>query len=1092
MTAYYKKIVKLFPLPKNRNDLFCLYLTAVTISLYIIFRIYKVQSFDLTSFVDRIYGLAISDGLDVFKRQTLYFILLLVFTISFSGIVSLLSSIFSTFAKKYPHDVITFEKAALIGITSMMCVTELLFLMYPHYRLQFYMFVELTLTICGILLTRWILLLLHQKKLSTFLTLKISAFGFYFLLIGSYLAIQFLLSPIKSNVPQFIHWPLHTSPFFIAGWILASLDTKQLFFKSCAPLLLLPLSIIIAGEAQYLMVINDWEVSSKMLFLCFVVPLFLFSCCIYNQYKPNIQRKHILINQNALMKYWYFPVCLASLTAMIFWNSSLKTGDLLHPANSITPAHGFIAFGQIPFIDIWPTRGLWDCLFPTLFMLLGGEDYPTSSFIWNIIPNKIIAVLLIYTIFTRFVRPGYAFLLVLLLYPFNKLTYYDSLYYAIALLPTLFLPWAIKNLTFTRSIILWLIAAFTFLWMPSIGKATILGTWIILIIASLRQIKQIVYVILPSFLLVFCSLGLCYALMVTAHGGNVFDNIEWIRGFASCEFVSQGRIAFSDKITPLTIWYYIARPLILIGICILFAWRVLSHQHIKPNQWIILGISVIMIFLLTRTLGRHTLEAGYMPLFSFLIVGLIPFIHPWKLRLYLPAWILFLAIVVNVLQGGYTAAIPNNINLPTINWKQPVPERLSYLDNYQPLINLLRSELSGNETFLEFLNSHGLYAASGKKNPLYLSILSLYNSDKGQKSLVKQLEHIFKKGELPLVIMEGPPHFSRIDYLPLNSQLYRVTEFVYQNYEPSIKIGGFELWTAKDSCLSTTLPVSETIDYIHIPIVAAHNYITQNASIKIKDDVLAIIAGSYDPFVYNLMSAANIQPISVSPNEWCLFSINVTNSKMGTFQLFFNFDDKGYNETDAITFQIPAFEKPMTFQAMIPVPHGAKALTNLRLDCPDDTHMNVHSMDVAILPYETIPLTVSQIFETRQIPYLWAQYDKEHAITNPKIITLLKNSTLEKGITYDIPIQKYTSDSIAQYLRFAITSPERGTVTLYIKDNKDNVGLLSFNLKPGDQPLEYLVRISTVYAWIHKKTFSISVDTPKSINIHTIDVIKGD
>lgn len=1091
MTAYYKKIVKLFPLPNNRNDLFCLYLTAVTLSLYIILRVFKVQSFELNSFVGRIYGLAISEGIDTCKRQSLYFILLLIFTLSFSGIVSVLSNIFSTFSKRFNHDVITFEKAALIGIASMMCVTEILFLMYPSYRLQFYTFVELTLSICGILLIRWFFVLTHQKKLSTLLTLKPSAFGFYFLSLSVYLTIQFLLSSHhKLNTPVYIHWPLHTTPFFILGWLISILDKKHLFLKCCAPLLILPIAIIITGEAQYLMLLNDWQVCSKILFLYLLVPILLLCYCIY-QY-TTIKKEYISIKQNTLMKYWYFPVCLTTLTAMLFWHFQWTSRDLLHPANSITPAHGLMAFGQIPFINIWPTRGLWDYFFPTLFMLFGGQEQATSSFIWNVMPNKVIANLILYAVFTRFVRPGYALLLVLLLYPFSLFTTYDSLYYAMGLLPALFLPWVIKNFTFKRIVALWAITAFTFFWMPSIGKATILGTWIVLLIASLRRPQQIIRIVLPSFFLIFGSLGIIYAVLVSLHGGNVFDNIEWIRGFALCEFMNQGRIEFVNSITPLTIWYYVARPLLLISICILFSWRILSHQHIKPKQWIILGISVSMLFLLTRSLGRHTLAAGYMPLYSFLILALVPFLSPWKIRFYLPAWILFLGIILNVFQGEYTTAIPNHLSLPTMNWKSPVPERLSYTDTFKPLINILRSELSGNETFLDFLNGHGLYAASGKRNPLYLSILSLYNSDKGQKSLVKQLDQLFKKGDLPLVIMEGPASDSRIDYLPLNSQLYRVTEFTYQNYEPSINIGGFELWAAKDSCLSTMLPVCDTIDYLHIPIVNVHDYITQNASIRVRDNVLKIVGGPYDPFVYNLMSAAKIQPIPVYPNKWCLFSIDITNSHMGTFQLFFNFDDKGYNENNAVTFRIPAFEKPMTFQAMLPIPHDAQTLTDLRLDCPDNTHMEVHSMKLAMLDHANIPLTVSQIFETRQIPYLWAQYNKKHAITNQKLITLARNITLQKNITYDVPLPKYTSDSIAQYLDFSITSPVGGTITLYIKDTNDNVGQFSFNLKVSNKPVEYLVRISTLYAWIHKKTLSISVNTEVPITIHHVDVLTAD
>ena len=1051
MTAYYKKIVKLFPLPKNRNDLFCLYLTAVTLSLYIVLRVFKVQSFDLNSFVGRIYGLAISEGIDTYKRQSLYFILLFIFTLS-----------------------------------------EILFLMYPSYRLQFYTFVELTLSICGILCIRYFFVLTHQKKLSTLLTLKPSAFGFYFLSLSVYLTIQFFLSSHNTpNVPVYIHWPLHTVPFFILGWLLSILDKKHILLKCCAPLLILPIAIIITGEAQYLMLLNDWQVSSKILFLYLLVPLLLLCYCIY-RYTTNKKYIYILIRQNTLMKYWYFPICLTSLTAMLFWHFQWTSRDLLHPANSITPAHALMAFGQIPFIDIWPTRGLWDYLFPTLFMFFGGQNQATSSFIWNVMPNKVIANLILYAVFARFVRPGYALLLVLLFYPFNLFTTYDSLYYAMGLFPALFLPWVIKNFTFKRIVSLWAITAFTFFWMPSIGKATTLGAWIVLLIASLRRPKQIIRVVLPSFLLIFGTLGIIYAILVSLRGGNVFDNIEWIRGFASCEFMSQGRIEFVDSITPLTIWYYVARPLLLIGVCILFSWRVLSHQHIKPKQWIILGISVSMLFLLTRSLGRHTLAAGYMPLYSFLILSLVPFLSPWKIRFYLPAWILFLGIILNIFQGEHTTAIPNHLSLPTMNWKSPVPERLAYVDTFNPLINILRSELNENETFLDFLNGHGLYAASGKRNPLYLSILSLYNSDKGQKSLVKQLDKLLKKGELPLVIMEGPASDSRIDYLPLNSQLYRVTEFTYQNYEPSINIGGFELWAAKDSCLSTTLPVCDTINYLHIPIVNVHDYITQNASITVRDNVLKIVGGPYDPFVYNLMSAAKIQPIPVYPNKWCLFSIDITNSQMGTFQLFFNFDDKGYNESNAVTFRIPAFEKPMTFQAILPIPHDVQTLTDLRLDCPDNTHMEVHSMKIAMLDRPTIPLTVSQIFETRQIPYLWAQYNKKHAITNQRLLTLAKNITLQKGITYDVPLPKYTSDSIAQYLNFSITSPVGGTITLYLKDINDNVGQFSFNLKVSNKPIEYLVRISTLYAWINKKTLSISVNTELPITIHHVDVLTAD
>ncbi|UYH53595.1 hypothetical protein [Lawsonia intracellularis] len=1092
-SSYLSGLSKFFPFPEKRNDSFCVFITAIAIALLSTFLFYTSQSFELMAFPDRIHGGGIFNGHNAFKRPTLYFTLLGIFFIIFSCIVSLLSIIIQQFTDLYKRDVILFEKHTLISVSSILIISiPMVLINEPLYEIQYDLFKALTLGVFLIVTLRWLLCINERYTISEKLRLTPAAFGFFFLFSGIYLsskALRYRLDGLLNTRMGYLHNILY---FFLLGWIVSILDKKHRFLKSCTPLLLLPLTFIIASETQYILLTHGYEVSLQSILFYFTIVL-----CAITVFLFLTTKKHISISYNKVMKYWYFPLCIITLTVFMLWQPSLNIDDdLLHPANSFEPAQQLIQFGKIPFVDTWITRGLRDSLPCTLFMLLAGEQHTVDSFIWFQVFSYLTYLIILYCTFTKIVRPAYAFFLTFFFA--QVLVEYSGWYNSLMLLPLIFLPWAMRNITFIRSACIWLLAATVFIWMPSAGKSTILGLWLVFFIKGLQDIKVIFRKVIPAFFTVFGMLGVIYISFLLLKDGNVLDRITEIHGVTCLEYGAHAYEAIT-KPSLTVVWYYIVTPLFFASICWLFIWRSLSLQSISSIHWMYLGMATSMLFLFTRSIGRHCLlENAYLMVFTFILIGLLPLIRPFKQRIYLPAWLFIPAIIILLTYNNFVFISPEALKIPLVSWNKETLERVTYTDNYKPVIQFLQQKLKEKETFIELLNGHGLYTYTHKKNPFYLPNISLYATDNAQKVLVKNLEQQFNEGKIPLAIVASPFWGGCIDGMPSTANHYRIAEFIYKHYVPYRNILGFEIWAAKGSRFEKeALPILQSPAEVMIPINAKGTYYGKNSNITVTDNILSINYGPYlpmvSPSVINMMTATNMDPIDISSYKVCTFELELTNVVPGWLQIFFSFDNQPYTERYSCKMLIPTYTEKTTVTLDHVLPNNVKKLTDIQLIFPDYTFINLSSFKLQLFKeYLIQPLCVSQTHNVKCGAHLWANYDPYHAAYNKSLVTLLNNVTLKPNETHYVSIPQYKTDQHAEYLSFRITSPSGGQIKGTIKDKNNHSGIFFFTLKKNTEPEDYLIRVSNQYAWKNKKDFSFTSHSQEDIHIEYINILEGD
>lgn len=772
-----------------------------------------------------------------------------------------------------------------------------------------------------------------------------------------------------------------------------------------------------------------------------------------------------------------------------------------------------IKFNKIPFVDVWSHRGLKD-IFPSLcFMAFGGENHAVSSLIWFDIFWSITYIILLYAIFTKVVRPIYACLLTLL---FSQLTFNNmACYNSLILLPPLFLPWAMQQLTFYRVACIWLLSASVFLWMPSAGKASILGLWLVFCIRGLQNIKILLYKVIPAFIAVFGILGVSYFLLVFLRGWNIFDRISEIEAFTFLEFGAHTLSTIAPKISIEALSYYVIMPLFFAGICYIFAWRKLSFKTIPLVHWMYLGIASSMLFLVTRTMGRHCLVQSMLNtcigqyellnnqrwfIFFFLLLVLLPLIRPFKQKIFFPTWLTIPIVTVILLSGDFVILLPEALKIPLVNWKTKNLQRVHYITEYRPIVEFLQSQLKNNETFVDVTNGHGLYAYTNKENPLFLSLVNVYVTDKVQKILVQQLQEQFDKGKFPLAIVSSPFWGSNIDGLNTTMLHYHVAEFIYQHYVPYKNIHGFEVWAAKGGRFSqetSQVQVEEQVT-VDIPIITQGQYFGHNANVTTNNNIIHIDYGPYRPMVQpsiiNLMTATNMSPIEIAPYKVCKCELEITNVLQGTLQLSFSFDHQPYTSDSSCYLFIPSYQEKTKVQLTKILPEGAKEITDIRITAPDHTYMDIYSFSMTLLnTYPSAPLIVTQVDQHNYGPYLWANYDPYHALSNNDVLAIFtKDIKIHPSETHHIVIPSYIKDDIAEYLHFRILSPNGGYLIGNVQDTDNHSGEFRFALKESAKPIDYLLRISSQYAWKNKQQFSLTSHSTSPIHIERICAIKGD
>lgn len=229
------------------------------------------------------------------------------------------------------------------------------------------------------------------------------------------------------------------------------------------------------------------------------------------------------------------------------------------------------------------------------------------------------------------------------------------------------------------------------------------------------------------------------------------------------------------------------------------------------------------------------------------------------------------------------------------------------------LKTILDNLIDADETYFDFSSTNYFYSLVGRKNPIYANQSPLLISDDATQSLA--LDSI-KEKQPPIVLMpiSGKP-WSYIDNIAVDYKYYMLSEYIYNNYTPLLRLSNFDIYslkTKKKEYLSklSILGISRNSVYsggfenLNIDNITYHNATAKkeaNGSLNVEvqgDD--PYIAGALMDFVGNEVgdSIANAtKPTTIK--------LHFAANDIGDLQIFYTLkENEDFSEVQSETYNI--------------------------------------------------------------------------------------------------------------------------------------------------------------------------------------------
>lgn len=626
--------------------------------------------------------------------------------------------------------------------------------------------------------------------------------------------------------------------------------------KTCivlSPFVIAPFFYTFCSEVQFFL--TKWFFIPTYVIYNFSLLFLLIISLVIWWFRPKIK-------MGCLLKYWYYPIIILTVYTATLWApaSTLNGLDTLHPGNVLATPQQMLSFGKVPYIDFWPGRGVYDSFLSLAYALAWQTSTDWVQIcIPRIFQHPLLGCMLFYVLFTFFYRPTISFLVCIsFICVLNPIYSCMASYYPSSLIILITLLSSVPGITTMKVTATWLSCVFVFILHAAsgtFGAYALLCTYFTLFYKKLKYFLKILIIGLIIFLAIL-------ALVAFLPFDRPLMDLAYDLYYTSVSDFLIGSYRFVFNNNYITFFEVnILLPFLCILTILIFS-KVLS---LSPNQnWSILRAKIAVIFLsffslfsLTRTLARHCVfESANLTSFDYFIILLFyPAIFPIfrrHIRSYLTGlFILILFFSPMRLNFAHTMKI--------YSWSEDSLERVRFNNpSYSNVAAFLKNNLHGDETFLTNSDAPMFYVASDKPFPAFQPAMMLVQSLPAQRAYVKQLNKLYKEGNLPIALLKNNPR-----------ELYYILPWVYTRYIPFTIIDGLQIWLANTSRLAKELIISP------MKIPPQHE----------DWELLAGIFGATLESQHQLKSSSN-EFVEV-PLSMCKFSITPENSsKDGVFVVF--------------------------------------------------------------------------------------------------------------------------------------------------------------------------------------------------------------
>lgn len=423
----------------------------------------------------------------------------------------------------------------------------------------------------------------------------------------------------------------------------------------------------------------------------------------------------------------------------------------------------------------------------------------------------------------------------------------------------------------------------------------------------------------------------------------------------------------------------------------------------------------------------------------------------------------------------FNTKIKNGISFPVGHEKlNRIIFNPSEKNKYSELDQWLTSNLTPDQTFIDFSNTGMMYYFTNRQLPNYLC--QIPHTAHNEYLQYRFLEDL-KKYDAQVVLFSNQPKgfWDYLDGIPNTLRHYRISEFIYKNYSPDIIVSDHTLWK-KNERKNTPLN-SRTIMFLPL-----YGMPLQNAMMK---DSTTITTSFIEGF------ASWQRPIKESGKLYFEGNVQTLNGGLITFQWIV--EQNGERKLNKSELKL----NPGKNNLFVALGDG---LTIDQFGISFSGNNTFQSAGFYIKSSDFYPDLVStqpQEDHLKWIPLMWGSFD-EHA----KAGFLEKQKDIfsgEKNMRANEEVLTTTGDVADRingnyiHLKAKLTSDKDGEVILnYGSDYVRNGGFV-YSLKADGQSHDYLIRISSQYNWWAKKNNWISLQpVGADITVEQFEVLKGD
>jgi hypothetical protein len=792
-----------------------------------------------------------------------------------------------------------------------------------------------------------------------------------------------------------------------------------------------------------------------------------------------------------LISCWIFPniILFLVLSTVHRQTISLETFDYLHWGNLVVPAQQLIDHGRLPFVDAWYARNLRDLLIGLLNGFFSWKYEPLGAILWAETVINCTSTLVVYGILATLVCPLGAFLSALV-FPARE---FFSGYYAGSAFPCLFMFLLLKKPNTLRLVFFWLVTVFSFAWMASDGSAAIPVA--ILLVGSLAVLLPAWRNSIPwrAFSYVFGAAAILYFAVLAAKGHSIYETLSLIGSFAYVDSVVGSFERFNDGLSTTALVQYGVFPLIAIVSIVLALRRIQKTQSISIGSMMVFFIAAISLLLFKRAFARHCLIEGFQDHF-FWATGVFLMLQLFgRNRRGILAAFAAICLIVGICYRTWEPTLKPRVLFSPHEWKateERVVVNLSMKQQISRMKAFFDHTLGPTQTFAELVNAHLLYSLVRRPYAFFHHAVQIIQSDPAQAVYLAQWQRKLQKQEVPLVVTRMTGYWgSALDGMPLGLSVYRLSEFLYQYYEPYMYVEGLEIWKQKDFTLQEPQSGTETITPLYLPQSPA------SASNNVAIDGKAFRATGPDPWVCGILDNPGSHLFA---GEQYAIRIVYRSSKAGPWTINPMTRKGDSSSGPTYEFLADASDKEQSTYLVPSDTFRTESFADFRVDIPDDSTFEIIAIEAypGMKPgFGTRIETTHQELDFKLLPYVWANYDSKSSLEEKRTLHTLQIApapvSSANTLRLDIPVN--IDKTTGNYLLLQATGAQNAVVDLRLSDGRRS-GLLHFRLKGKKTGEFYLVRISSLWVWYSRQPLHIEVSTTsqRPLEVSHAAILKGD